>query len=208
MTPGPAGWLRLVAAAVTAGAATVVAAAVLFNFLDAARARRVPAWRARSPVATGTMTAFFVLLWALLRFRVGAVTPPGALLPALLATLGALLVAVGAAVNVAGRSRLGGEWANQPTVYADHRLVTGGVFGVVRHPLYGSLAWMALGASIEFANPLAALAVAGVFVPMMVYRARQEERALEARFPEYAAYRRRVGMLFPRLRRPPQGARS
>lgn len=193
------GWVRAVAAVVTASAAAVVVAAVAFNFFEAARARRAPEHRERSAVATGTMTAFFLALWALLRFGVGAAPVRGAAASALLGVLGALIVVAGAAVNVAGRLRLGGGWANHVTVYVDHRLVTDGVFGIVRHPLYGSLVWMALGASIEFANPLAALAVALVFVPMMVFRARQEERALASRFPEYADYRQRVGMLFPRL---------
>lgn len=202
-------WIRLVAAVVTASAAAVVAAAVAFNFFEAGRARRAPEYRQRSAVATGTMAAFFVTLWALLRFGVGAVSVHRPLLSAFLGLLGALMVVAGAVVNVAGRAHLGGGWANQVTVYVDHRLVTDGVFGLVRHPLYGSLVWMALGAAIEFTNPIAALAVALVFVPMMVFRARQEERALEVRFPEYAGYRQRVGMLFPRpRRRPTQEVRS
>ena len=186
-------------AAVTAGAVAVVVAAVLFNFLEARRAART-ATETRSPVATGTMSLFFVLLWALLRTRTGAVAVPD---PAatVLAALGTALVVLGAAVNVAGRGRLAAGWANHVKVYTDHVLVTEGVFGVVRHPLYASLIWMGLGAAIEFANPLAAAAVAFLFIPMMVFRARQEERALEERFPGYAAYRRRVGMLFPRLSR-------
>lgn len=195
------GWVRTVAAVVTASAAAVVVAAVAFNFFEAGRARRTPEHRERSAVATGTMTAFFLALWALLRTGVGAVPVHSPVLSALLGLLGALIVVAGAAVNVAGRFRLGGGWANHVTVYVDHRLVTDGVFGLVRHPLYGSLVWMALGASVEFANPLAALAVALVFLPMMVFRARQEERALAARFPEYAGYGQRVGMLFPRLPR-------
>lgn len=200
-TAGGVAAFRASMAMVTASAAAVVVAAVAFNFLDARRAHRAVAFGQRSAVATGTMTLFFFGLWGLLRFGVGAVAVGEPAIAVALSALGAALVVAGAAVNVAGRARLGGAWANQVTVYADHRLVTGGVFGLVRHPLYGSLVWMALGASLEFANPLAAVAVALVFVPMMVHRARQEERALAAHFPEYARYRERVGMLFPRLPR-------
>lgn len=214
MTPalgaaGGGGAFRAAMAMVTASATTVVVAAVAFNFFDARRTRRAVAFGQRSAVATGTMTLFFAGFWGLLRFGVGAVAVPEPSLAVAMSALGTAVVIAGAAVNVAGRARLGSGWANQVTVYADHRLVTDGVFGLVRHPLYGSLVWMAFGASLEFANPLAALSTAIVFAPMMVHRAGQEERALAAHFPEYAHYRERVGMLFPRLpRRPAKQARS
>jgi len=36
-----------------------------------------------------------------------------------------------------------------------------------------------------------------IFLPAMIYRARQEEAILSATFPNYAQYRRRTGMFLP-----------
>lgn len=195
----PVSRFRWVVAMLTALAAAVVVSAVLFNFV-VARLERHPVERRRpSLVATGSMTLFFIGFWSLLRFRVGALAVAEPWLRVLLPGLGVAVIVSGATVNILGRIRFGANWANQATVYMTQTLVTDGVFGLIRHPLYASLVWMFLGACLEFANPVAALAVLLVFVPMMIHRARLEERLLEERFPEYAAYRQRVGMLFPRV---------
>jgi protein-S-isoprenylcysteine O-methyltransferase Ste14 len=144
------------------------------------------------------MLGFLVLVMAPLALRLGAVElPPLARRASMV--LGATLVAAGAIVNIAGRRALGGNWADQVTLYRDQTLVQGGVFGLVRHPLYASTIWMFLGGALIFRNVLVLLATLLVFVPAMVIRASQEERLLGSRFPEYAGYRARVGMLFPHL---------
>ncbi len=102
-------------------------------------------------------------------------------------------------VRVSGRLRLGHNWADQVTVYREQTLVQTGVYGLVRHPLYASLIWMFVGGSLIFRNLAALAATLAVFVPAMAIRARQEEALLAMRFPEHEAYRRRVGMLWPRL---------
>ncbi len=154
--------------------------------------------RVRSPIATASMMGFLGFFLIPLATRLGmAALAPGARRPAML--LGLAMLAAGAAVNVAGRVALGRNWADQVTVYRDQTLIQSGVFGFVRHPLYASLIWMFVGGALVFRNVVALLATILVFVPAMVVRGRQEERLLEGRFPEYADYRRRVGMLFPRL---------
>jgi protein-S-isoprenylcysteine O-methyltransferase Ste14 len=112
---------------------------------------------------------------------------------------GLALVVGGCLLNLAGRVALGENWADHVTLYADQRLVTRGAYRIVRHPLYASLVWMFYGAALIYSDVAALAANTLVFVPMMAVRARREERLLEAEFPDYAAYRARVGMLFPRL---------
>jgi protein-S-isoprenylcysteine O-methyltransferase Ste14 len=80
-------------------------------------------------------------------------------------------------------------------------LVTRGPYGIVRHPVYlgelGAAAGLALGApAARNLIALAALAAA------QLVRMRLEERALEAAFPEYAAYAARTPRLLPRAPRP------
>ncbi len=79
----------------------------------------------------------------------------------------------------------------------DHsRLVTHGVYGLVRHPLYSSqlfaaLAWVCWTLSLSH---LALLIAGFVFFD---YKARKEEGWLTDRHPDYPAYARRVRKLIP-----------
>jgi protein-S-isoprenylcysteine O-methyltransferase Ste14 len=154
--------------------------------------------RERNPIATASMLGFFAVVLVLLRLGIGVVALDGTARRAVMLT-GLALLALGAAVNVAGRLRLGRNWADQVTVYSDQTLATTGVYGLVRHPLYASLVWMFTGGALVYRNAAVLAATVLVFVPAMVLRARHEERLLAERFPEYEAYRDRVGMLLPRL---------
>lgn len=191
---------RLLFAASTVIACCVAAVlfAVLANFLNAARSGEVERQR-KSPVETGTMLTYMVAYYLLVKSRAGTVAVPGFGLLCALTGIGLGLVAAGAAVNILGRLRLGTNWANQVTVYEAQTLVTTGVYGLVRHPLYASLIAMFIGVALAYHNAAALAATLLVFVPAMRYRASQEEALLADRFPEYSAYQRRVGRLFPRL---------
>ncbi len=170
--------------------------AVAFNFARSEAAGDVARQR-RSPVATGTMIGFFVAVWWLLSRRVGQVASPGPMWSGMALLVGTTMVVVGATVNVLGRHNLGRNWANQVTVYEAQTLVTSGVYGWLRHPLYASLIWMFLGASLAYHNAAAMAATLAVFVPAMYVRSNQEEAMLSERFPEYAAYRARTGRFCP-----------
>lgn len=193
----PLDWFYFIAVKIVVLCVAAVLAAVAWNFLRARFSGQV-AERQRSPVATGTMLLFTFGVYWLISRRIGVLPRPEPAIDIPVVCLGLVLMVVGCAVNLLGRRRLGRNWANQVTVYADQTLVTGGVFGVVRHPLYASLIWMFYGACLIYLNYAALLATTLVFVPAMYYRAKQEEKLLAAQFPEYEAYRRRIGMFVPR----------
>jgi protein-S-isoprenylcysteine O-methyltransferase Ste14 len=82
-------------------------------------------------------------------------------------------------------------------------LVTTGLYGWVRHPLYTAFLVEAVGISLLMANWFVAV-TAGSLWTLLAMRTRQEERKLIERFgDEYQEYMRRVGRFLPRLRRPP-----
>jgi|GEM_PF-269819 len=174
--------------------AVSVLTAVFINFMLAREGHAVHS-RRRSAVATGSMLAFFAGVYLFIRFRVGAFEIPAIHYPA--AILGLVLLLLGTAVNLMGRFALGRNWGNQVVIYEDHKLVTVGVYRIVRHPLYAGLIWMFTGASLVFQNWAALAATIFIFLPAMFYRAKLEEKFLAAQFPGYAEYRNRAGMFFP-----------
>ena len=147
------------------------------------------------------MTGFFVIYYLAIRFQllVVAVPEPWRILAI---ALGLALMVTGAVFNVLGRIYLKSNWANQIKIYEGHWLVTQGPFAVVRHPLYASLIWMFVGGSLIYANLASLILALGAFVPMMYVRAKKEDALLAEAFgQQFDAYRRRTGMLFPRLPR-------
>ncbi len=171
-----------------------VLTAVFINFQLARRSHSIRSERP-SLVKTGSMLAFFAVSYLLIRFRLGVYEIPAMGFP--MAIAGLALLVLGTTVNILGRFALGRNWGNQVIIYRDHSLVTGGAYRYVRHPLYASLIWMFIGASLVFQNWAALLAALFIFVPAMYYRGKLEEQALIAQFPDYAEYRDRTGMFFP-----------
>jgi len=179
----------------------LIAFAVIVDFRNYYRQNREVVRADRSWVETGSMTGFFVVYYLAIRFQLLAVAVADPWRTTAIAVGLALMVA-GAVFNVLGRLYLKSNWANQIKIYEGHWLVTKGPFAVVRHPLYASLIWMFVGGSLIYANAAALLLALGVFVPMMYVRARKEDALLEQAFGEqFDAYRRRTGMLLPRLPR-------
>lgn len=190
-------WFAFTVAAVLQLCVIAVLAAVAMNFLQG-RANGTVAQQRPSVIATGSMLGFSVVYYWLIKSPLGVMTFAPAVRVVLMST-GLLLVVTGSVVNILGRLHLGRNWANQATIYNEHTLVTHGVYGLVRHPLYASLVWMFFGAALIYQQAAASAACLVIFLPAMYARAQIEERLLAERFPEYAAYQRRVGMLFPRV---------
>jgi len=76
------------------------------------------------------------------------------------------------------------------------KLVTAGLYSRVRHPLYMAEAVATLGVFLQYRTLGAALLVAAQFA-VQLWRMREEEKVLDAQFPEYAAYRARTARLIP-----------
>lgn len=187
---------NIIADAVTAVCILTMVAAIVFNFLNTQQPREFK--ERRSPVATASMTAFFVLLYFTIRFRWSALEPSGWIA---FRSFGLALMLFGAAFNVWGRLYLKTNWSDHVRIYDDQTLITTGPYRIVRHPLYASIIWMFYGASIAYLNPLAALENTLIFIPAMIYRSNLEENALRETFGEtYSTYRKTTGRFFPKTR--------
>jgi protein-S-isoprenylcysteine O-methyltransferase Ste14 len=114
--------------------------------------------------------------------------------------VGITLLLASGLFEVWGIRSMGRQMASAAEVRPDTVLVTGGAFGVVRHPLYLSVLLLWAGGSLSLLSW--AMAVAWLLlVPAFVARARVEERLLSRHFGEaYSAYAARVPMLLPGFR--------
>ena len=76
------------------------------------------------------------------------------------------------------------------------RLVTGGPYALVRHPLYVGEAIAVTGIALQYAWPWS-FVILGVQCTFQFLRVIYEERVLQKAFPDYAAYAKRTARLIP-----------
>ena len=95
--------------------------------------------------------------------------------------------------------RMGKNWRMAVTPDQQTELVTSGLYGRIRHPIYAlSILLMACSALIVPTLPMALVAV--VHIALMLVKARNEERfLLAAKGEAYARYCRRTGRFIPRF---------
>ena len=104
-----------------------------------------------------------------------------------LGVLGLLIAVAGALLLILGVLSLGRSFTPLPRPRAHTRLRQGGIFRLVRHPVYGGAILIGLGWSLAEA-PLG-LVPTVLLALLFDLKARREEAWLIERFPEYAAYR-------------------
>lgn len=109
---------------------------------------------------------------------------------------GLALLVVGIACSVAAAIGLGRNLTPLPHPRDDSSLVETGLYAWVRHPIYGGLISAGFGWAL-FVQSWPALAWACLLSAFFDLKSRREESWLLARFPTYAAYRRRVRKLIP-----------
>ena len=78
-----------------------------------------------------------------------------------------------------------------------HRLVTTGIYGLIRHPSYLGLLVTVLGWGLAFRAGVGVI-IAALMLPVVIARIESEERLLSETFgAEYEAYRARSWRLVP-----------
>lgn len=109
---------------------------------------------------------------------------------------GGVLLALGLALSGAGVLFLGRNLTPLPRPKESATLVQTGVYGVVRHPIYSGLIFMAFGWALVVQGWLTLGYALALFIFFDV-KSRREERWLMEKFPAYADYQRRVRKLIP-----------
>jgi len=111
--------------------------------------------------------------------------------------LGVVLFTAGGALRIWPVFVLGRRFSGLVAIQPGHRLVTDGIYGVIRHPSYLGLLVTSLGWALAFRSGVGLLlTLASTLV--VLGRIQAEEKLLGSHFgAEYEAYRRRTSRLIP-----------
>jgi 2-amino-4-hydroxy-6-hydroxymethyldihydropteridine diphosphokinase len=104
---------------------------------------------------------------------------------------GALLLVMGGALILAAARSLGRALTIMPEPVSGASLVETGVYSKARHPMYGGVFLLMLGASLLLASLIGAVTSIGLLVFFWA-KSGYEERRLRIAYPGYSAYRQRV----------------
>ena len=111
--------------------------------------------------------------------------------------VGVALYALGGALRLAPVFVLGRRFSGLVAIQPGHRLVTDGIYGVIRHPSYLGLFVNALGWGLAYRAGVG-VAIAVMMLLVVLARIAAEERLLSESFGvEYDAYRARTWRLIP-----------
>lgn len=164
------------------------------------RSRGVPVARSRkgpveSVLLVLAMLSFFVpLIWIATPLLAFADYP---LRPAPLVA-GTMCLVLGLWLFHRSHADLGTNWSVTLQVRESHRLVTGGVYDRIRHPMYTALLLYSVGQALALPNFVAGPSYGVAMVLLIAFRLGPEERMMLEEFGEgYSQYMARTKRLVP-----------
>ncbi|MGC2785948.1 MAG: isoprenylcysteine carboxylmethyltransferase family protein [Roseiarcus sp.] len=111
--------------------------------------------------------------------------------------LGVVLYTIGGVLRIAPVFILGRRFSGLVAIQPEHRLVTSGLYGIIRHPSYLGLFVLSLGWALAFRSGVGVI-LAVLNLVVVLARIESEERLLGETFgAEYDAYRTRTWRLLP-----------
>jgi len=116
----------------------------------------------------------------------------------LVSVLGLLILCIGGIITVTGRAQLSRFGTGVLQIEEEHKLVTTGIYRVLRHPIYAGGIAVIFGLLLTFRGVISALAVTIVYFFVFRHRLVFEERLLVQEFgDEYIDYMRKTWRLIP-----------
>lgn len=121
-------------------------------------------------------------------------------LPGWAGWLGLGLLACALLVFWRSHADLGLNWSPSLEIREKHELITRGIYGVIRHPMYASQWLWVFAQPLLLQNWIAGWLNLIVFIFFYALRVRAEEQMMLEQFGEqYRSYKQKVGALFPKL---------
>lgn len=154
------------------------------------RRKRVGPWNEQSVtqkiiISFAFITCIALLIFCSLDYRFGW-SP----VPAFFSLIGDVLVVVGLLTNLLV-FRENTYVASTIETFANQKVISTGLYGIVRHPMYVSVLIMMIGVPLALGSWWGLLSIA-LIVPVLVWRILDEENFLEKDLPGYREYTQKV----------------
>jgi protein-S-isoprenylcysteine O-methyltransferase Ste14 len=124
-------------------------------------------------------------------------SPYGALSP-LVSVLGIFVMGIGFLALAIGLISLGKALTASPIPNEQGQLQTGGIYSLVRHPIYFGLLTLGLGVVLD-AGYWPQIVILVMLYVLLRIKSDFEESLLRQKYPDYAAYAAKTPKFFPRL---------
>lgn len=122
-------------------------------------------------------------------------------LPAWAGWLGVIIMLGALFIFWRSHADLGLNWSPSLEIREKHTLITNGIYGAIRHPMYASQWLWSIAQILLIQNWIAGLVGLIIFTPFYLLRVRAEERLMLDTFgEEYQAYMQRTGGVLPKIR--------
>jgi len=122
-------------------------------------------------------------------------------LPAWAGWVGTVILASALSVFWRAHKDLGLNWSPTLEIREKHELITKGIYGIIRHPMYASQWLWVIAQPLLLQNWVVGFANLLVFIPFYFLRVQAEETLMIEQFgDDYRAYIQKVGAVFPKLR--------
>jgi len=121
-------------------------------------------------------------------------------LPVWASWLGVVILAGALLVFWRAHADLGLNWSPSLEIREKHELITRGIYGVIRHPMYASQWLWVIAQPLLLQNWVAGWLNLLVFILFYLLRVKAEEQLMLEQFGEqYRSYMQKVGAVFPKL---------
>ena len=121
-------------------------------------------------------------------------------LPDWVGWLGVVLLAGALYMFWRAHADLGLNWSPTLEIREKHELITRGIYGVIRHPMYASQWLLAIAQPLLLQNWIAGFLNLLLFIPFYIFRVKAEEQLMIEQFgDQYRSYMQNVGGVLPKL---------
>ena len=114
--------------------------------------------------------------------------------------LGIILMVCALYIIWRAHADLGRNWSPSLEVVEDQKLVTGGIYRYMRHPIYTAMWLFTIAQALLLHNWIAGLGGLLIYIPLYFIRVPREEQMMIDQFgDEYRTYMQRTGRFLPRV---------
>ena len=172
--------------------------AALFKFIEHAAISPKIARKIRHPFSTREMVICIAVLFPFWLRSIGQIKMVTAL-QSIYFGVGLVLILCAVIWHIWAKVNIRAMWSDGIEIKQDHRLISTGAYALSRHPMYASLLLWCWSASFMMFNWVTLTITTLVILPLMIARARAEEKELSKVLPDYISYQENVRMLVPTI---------